>query len=118
MSFRYPLAYSVVVLPLSVARWLLFSHHSVPSAATFFGVSTFNFSGAVNVILFLIVRPKLLLFTYPEVGQRSRNVNLKIPRYTITSENTHTSTTTGSVDYAPSGVGAVSLGESKRGTYV
>jgi len=115
----YPLAYSLVVLPLSVTRWLLFSHHHVSSAAAFFGVSTFNFSGAVNVILFLIVRPKLLLFTCPEVGQPgTRNVNLKIPRYTVTSEHTHTSTTTGSVDYPPSGIGAVSLGESKRRTYV
>ena len=112
MSFRYPLAYSFVVLPLSVARWLLFTHHHVPSAATFFGVSTFNLSGAVNVLLFLIVRPKLLLFTCPEVGQPkelgSQNVNLKVPRYAIAYEHSHTSTATGSVDCALKGIEAVS----------
>ena len=63
---RYPLAYSIVVIPLSVSRWLLFSHKSVPSAATFFGIIMFNLSGAINVLLFLIVRPHLLLFTPPE----------------------------------------------------
>ena len=36
------------------------------SAATFFSVSVFNLSGAINVILFLIVRPELLLFLPPE----------------------------------------------------
>ena len=62
----YPLAYSLVVIPLSVSRWLLFSHKNVPSAATFFGIIMFNLSGAINVLLFLIVRPQLLLFTPPE----------------------------------------------------
>ncbi|KAH8990251.1 hypothetical protein EDB92DRAFT_1763981, partial [Lactarius akahatsu] len=58
----YPLGYSLVVLPLSVVRWSHFNHKKVPSMATFFGVSMFNLSGAVNVLLFLIVRPRLLLF--------------------------------------------------------
>ncbi|KAF8261258.1 hypothetical protein EI94DRAFT_1746329 [Lactarius quietus] len=62
----YPLAYSLIVIPLSVSRWLLFSHKSVPSAATFFGMIMFNLSGAINVLIFLIVRPHLLLFTPPE----------------------------------------------------
>ena len=62
-TISYPLAYSLVVLPLSVSRWLLFGNHSVPSAATFFSVTMFNLSGAINVLLFLIVRPHLLLFT-------------------------------------------------------
>ncbi|KAI9508222.1 hypothetical protein F5148DRAFT_980131 [Russula earlei] len=62
----YPLAYSFVVLPLSVARWMLFSHDHVSSASQFFGVSMFNLSGFINVLLFLIVRPQLLLFPRPE----------------------------------------------------
>jgi hypothetical protein len=64
--FSYPLAYSIVVLPLSAARWSLFDHKKVPSAATFFGVSMFNLSGAINVALLRIVRPQLLLLTRPE----------------------------------------------------
>jgi len=62
----YPLAYSFVVLPLSIARWSLFSHKDVSPAATFFAVTIYNLSGAVNVLLFLIVRPQLLLFPSPE----------------------------------------------------
>ncbi|KAN0105265.1 hypothetical protein V8E52_011204 [Russula decolorans] len=62
----YPLAYSLVVLPLSISRWLQFSNHNVSSAATFFGVTMFNLSGAINVLLFLVVRPQLLLFPRPE----------------------------------------------------
>ena len=63
----YPLAYALMVVPLSVSRWLLFSHKNVPSAATFVGQIMFNLSGAVNVLLFLIVRPHLLLFPPPEM---------------------------------------------------
>ncbi|KAF8274448.1 hypothetical protein EI94DRAFT_1713448 [Lactarius quietus] len=62
----YPLAYSLMILPLSIARWSLFNNKKVSSAATFFGVSLFNFSGAINVLLFLVVRPELLLFSPPE----------------------------------------------------
>jgi hypothetical protein len=66
----YPLAYSLTVLPLSVSRWLEFSGHNVSSAATFFGVVMFNLSGAINVVLFLVFKPQLLLFPRPdELGQ-------------------------------------------------
>ncbi|KAI0276633.1 hypothetical protein BGY98DRAFT_694003 [Russula aff. rugulosa BPL654] len=61
----YPLAYSLMVLPLSIARWLQFSHHHVSSAATLFGSTVFHLSGAINVLLFLIIRPELLLFPRP-----------------------------------------------------
>ncbi|KAH9052813.1 hypothetical protein EDB87DRAFT_340934 [Lactarius vividus] len=68
----YPLAYTITVIPLSASRWLLASHKSVPSAATIFGLMMFNLSGALNVLLFLIVRPHLLLFTPPEdLGESS-----------------------------------------------
>ncbi|KAF8502200.1 hypothetical protein F5888DRAFT_1177000 [Russula emetica] len=62
----YPLAYCLVVLPVTIARWLLFSHHNVPPAATFFADSMFHLSGAINVLLFLIIRPELLLFPRPD----------------------------------------------------
>ena len=68
-SFSYPLAYSFVVLPTSITRWLQFSkfnnHHNVPSAATFFGAILFNLSGAINVLLFLVFKSELLLFSRP-----------------------------------------------------
>ncbi|KAI9463568.1 hypothetical protein BJY52DRAFT_1184588 [Lactarius psammicola] len=72
----YPLGYSLVVLPVSVVRWSLSSHKKVPSAAAFFAVSMFNLSGAINVLLFLIVRPQLLLFPPPEDSSETDAVDL------------------------------------------
>ncbi|KAH9040681.1 hypothetical protein EDB85DRAFT_2169481 [Lactarius pseudohatsudake] len=64
---HYPIAYSFVVLPVSIVRWIGFrTNKNAPSAATFFAVSTFNLSGAINVLLFLIVRPELFFFSPPE----------------------------------------------------
>ena len=60
----YPIAYAIVVLPVSIARWSSFKNENVPSAATFFSVVVFNLSGAINVLL-LLVRPELLLFPRP-----------------------------------------------------
>ncbi|KAH9176404.1 hypothetical protein EDB89DRAFT_158254 [Lactarius sanguifluus] len=63
----YPIAYSFVDLPVSIVRWIGFrTKKNAPSAATFFAVSTFDLSGAINVLLFLIVRRELLLFSSPE----------------------------------------------------
>jgi hypothetical protein len=56
----------VVVLPISITRWLLFTNHHVSLAATLFAISMFYLSGAINVLLFLIIRPELLLFPRPE----------------------------------------------------
>ena len=75
----YPLAYSLTVLPLTIARWSLFNHKKVSSAATFFSVSVFNLSGAINVILLLIVRPELLLFLPPDQFNAPRVVELGQP---------------------------------------
>jgi len=78
-SYSYPLAYSLLVLPVSIARWSQFSGRNVPSAATFFGVSMHDLSGAVNVFLLLTVRPQLLLLIRPdpdelgEPGQAPQN---------------------------------------------
>jgi hypothetical protein len=44
----------------------MFTHHHVSSAATFFAISMFYLSGAVNVLLFLYIRPQLLLFPRPK----------------------------------------------------
>ncbi len=76
----YPLAYSVLVLPLSVPRFKFFSHHYVPSAATFFGDTLFGLSGVVNVLLFLIIRQELLLFRRP--------AELPEPEMELASEST------------------------------
>ena len=90
----YPLAYSLMVIPLSVSRWLQFNHKSVPSAAVFFGEIMFNLSGAVNVLLFLIVRPHLLLFTppaepiEPEIGLAEPDVEFAKPEVELANPRT------------------------------
>jgi hypothetical protein len=73
----YPLAYSVLVLPFSVVRWSAYDHKRVPSAASFFAMSMYNLSGAVNVLLLVIVRPYLLLLTRPECRVSAGQPGLK-----------------------------------------
>ena len=60
-----------MVLPTSTVRWVQFRqvNHKIPSAAIFFSLFVFNLSGAINVLLLLIVRPQLLLFNDPDIGQ-------------------------------------------------
>lgn len=68
---RYPVAYSIIVLPLSVVRWLTFSkvqgcgRSSIPSEATFVSVFLHGCFGFVNVVLLLTTRQALLLFDDP-----------------------------------------------------
>ncbi len=66
----YPLAYSLIVLPLTIAWWLLFSHHHVLSVATLFPISMFYLSGAINVLLFLIIRLQQLFPCYKQHEER------------------------------------------------
>ena len=64
---RYPAAYCVCILPISITRWAYFRGHHIPSEATFFGVFLHDIFGAVNVLLLLTTRPGLLLFDKPKV---------------------------------------------------
>lgn len=64
MVHSYPLVYSVIVLPLSVVRWITgfgADPHQMPSAATFIVISIYGLSGALNAMLFLLTRSDLLL---------------------------------------------------------
>ena len=45
---------------------MLFNHKNVSSAASFFAETVYRLSGAINVLLLLIVRNQLLLFAPPE----------------------------------------------------
>ncbi|KAF8601556.1 hypothetical protein BDV93DRAFT_524730 [Ceratobasidium sp. AG-I] len=72
----YPIAYTILVLPLSVVRWMSFVNpalreiqqaHPSMAAATLIFHATFRLSGVVNVGLVLLTRPNVLLF-----GERSR----------------------------------------------
>jgi hypothetical protein len=100
--FRYPLAYSLVILPVSVARWLQYSHKDLPSAAMLFGQSMLNLSGAINVLLFLIIRPRLLLFASPENSAEPEaqilHLNTAFPPDTIPHNHRPGTTRMGLVD--------------------
>ncbi|KAJ7320898.1 hypothetical protein DFH08DRAFT_789112 [Mycena albidolilacea] len=62
----YPASYCLLVLPLSIVRWIGFTrpdpHHGMPSAATFAVISLYGLSGAMNVALLLYTRPNSPLF--------------------------------------------------------
>ena len=82
-SYSYPLIFSFVILPVSAARWSQFSGRHVPSAATFFGVSMHDLSGAINVLLLLTVRPQLLLLIRPnqdELGEHEIELTPQNPQ--------------------------------------
>lgn len=67
-SLRYPALYSVLVAPLSISRWLGYAmqNESPPRQLSFavsiVSITLFGLSGLVNVALFVVTRPKLLLF--------------------------------------------------------
>jgi len=69
-----------VVLPLSVARWSLYDHKHIPTGVVFFAVSTWNLSGAINVLLLVLIRPQLLLLTRPETKVNVR-VGIETERF-------------------------------------
>ncbi|KAJ8488852.1 hypothetical protein ONZ51_g3327 [Trametes cubensis] len=49
----YPLAYAVLLLPVTIARFVTFSGRDVPFRATIFADFVFNLQGVVNVIVLL-----------------------------------------------------------------
>ncbi|KAJ7045895.1 hypothetical protein C8F04DRAFT_1227946 [Mycena alexandri] len=64
----YPVCYSILLLPLSVVRWIGFVQerggraNKIPSAATFGVISLYGLSGALNVVLLLSTKPDSMLF--------------------------------------------------------
>jgi hypothetical protein len=67
MYNRYPVAFSVLVLPLSIVRFIHFIQVAqgmarLPSSATISGTAIYNLSGLVEVVLFFHTRQGLLLF--------------------------------------------------------
>ncbi|CAE6450550.1 unnamed protein product [Rhizoctonia solani] len=67
----YPLGYTILTLPLSIARWSTFNPSApvlgrtpaeTPFVATAIVVTIFGLSGVVNVIMFVSTRPNVLGF--------------------------------------------------------
>lgn len=64
---------------MSVARWLEFSSLSIPFAATVFTAAVFKLSGVVDVLLFMLTRPNLLLFRGRREQQQQQSRPVSTP---------------------------------------
>lgn len=65
----YPAVYIFCVFPVGLVRWLDFSSHYIPPAATITASFIFSLSGLLNVLLYRFTRPDLV--TGGDLGQNS-----------------------------------------------
>jgi len=88
----YPIVYSVLILPLSVVRWIGFAQERggreshIGAAATLTVIAVYGLSGACNVFLLLYTRPNSILFGKSLVYE-SRRVPLGLETYKSGSIN-------------------------------
>jgi len=75
----YPIAYSLLILPVGLSRLIAFNGHDVPTWATLFTDVIFNLTGFVNVMLFVGTRRLL-----PDTDTLP---NLSMPRREISSKS-------------------------------
>jgi len=78
-TIAYPVSYAILVAPLSIVRWLqnAGSYQELISSADSLAVgAVFGLSGIVNVVLFLLIRPNLLLFGKESIEPRSGIVEI------------------------------------------
>ena len=74
------MAYSFIILPVSVVRWSSFSGRHIPDWATFFSVFMHDMFGATNVALLVLTKPNLLLFDRPEDAEKRGRTIVKRQR--------------------------------------
>jgi hypothetical protein len=65
--FSYPIALSIVGVPLSVTRWLGWASIAIPSWAVLLSAFIFDLSGLINVLLFIYTRHGLFFRRETEV---------------------------------------------------
>ncbi|PPQ98708.1 hypothetical protein CVT24_003416 [Panaeolus cyanescens] len=73
----YPLVYIICVIPNSACRWAAFQGASVPYQLTLAANSIYNLSGTLNLVLFLVTRPQLV------VGPAKNTTEAEAPRVTV-----------------------------------
>ncbi|PPQ83623.1 hypothetical protein CVT25_006308 [Psilocybe cyanescens] len=92
----YPLVYCILILPLSVVRWIGFVQEShggenrISATSTLAVTALYGLSGACNVILLLTTRPESVLFgkrPYVSVG-RAPSLVLSVNRVTLPDSST------------------------------
>jgi len=68
VMLAYPIVYSILILPLSIVRWIGFEQESddgvnrIGAPATIAVISIYGLSGLFNVVLLLTTRPNSVLF--------------------------------------------------------
>ncbi|KAF9050156.1 hypothetical protein BJ165DRAFT_1525431 [Panaeolus papilionaceus] len=72
----YPLVYIICVIPNSACRWATFQGANVPYQLTLAANSIYNLSGTINLLLFLVTRPQLV------VGPAKPTTEAERPRVT------------------------------------
>jgi len=61
LIFSYPLVFIVCILPNTISRWLQFGGTKPPHQFSLFANTVFALSGAFNLILFILTRPRVVL---------------------------------------------------------
>ncbi|KDQ09241.1 hypothetical protein BOTBODRAFT_37150 [Botryobasidium botryosum FD-172 SS1] len=79
----YPVAYVVMVLPISAVRFRAFYSYNVPYQATFFCDVLLGLSGAINATLYTLTRPALRPHPRPASHHRRNTSDIT----TVMSEN-------------------------------
>ncbi|RPD64371.1 hypothetical protein L226DRAFT_603900 [Lentinus tigrinus ALCF2SS1-7] len=94
----YPVAYTILLLPIAVCRFAEWTGHTVPFSVTIASDAVFLLSGFVNVVLFLTTRRVLPMYSviprsvYRLFGSSAMSVSLRA------STGTYTTTSSFSVD--------------------
>jgi hypothetical protein len=66
LGLRYPIVYCILILPLSIVRWMDFGGASTKAAATLAVVAVFGLSGVLNAMLYAFTRTRF----FQPVGER------------------------------------------------
>jgi len=78
----YPVAYTIIILPIAAARFSSFAGNDVPFAATIFCDTVFLLSGVVNVTLFTTTRRMLPPDSF-RIPKWSISRPRPVPEYTV-----------------------------------
>ncbi|KAK7443267.1 hypothetical protein VKT23_015864 [Stygiomarasmius scandens] len=90
----FPVAYTIILIPITITRFSGFSGAEIPFGATIFGALIFNLTGFVNVVLLLITKRLFPdMDTIPELStQRSKHLSVfqrgGITPFTLTRSDT------------------------------
>ncbi|KAF7362109.1 Git3 domain-containing protein [Mycena venus] len=78
----YPVAYTIIILPIAASRFSTFSGNAVPFEVTIFSAAVFLLSGIVNVTLFTLTR-RILPSESFKIPKWAISAPKPIPEYTI-----------------------------------